>query len=448
MDTVRLEVPFRDLLLSLDPSILLVGGAVRDAILGKIPYDFDFLSEKAFDVAKEFSERIGGKSYHLRVTERRKTISVVKPPYTFDFSLLDTSLEENLRARDFTMNTVTCSLSEFRLFDPLNGVDDIRKRIIKVVSPFSFDIDPGRILRAFRFLILLDFKLEEKTSELIRKKRSLVKKLQPERIRFELYRIVPLNGAYKAISSMMKHSVLSEMIPELERCVGCSQNIYHAYDVWTHTLKALEFLENLEGYESLTQEERFVVKMALLLHDVGKPATKSGESPQEIHFYGHEGESARVVRKVSENLGFSKKEESSVERLVLYHMRPMEMAKRMEKGELSRREVERFIRKNEDILKLFYFVVISDIKAKGVDVERDVERAERFFEYLFDYYEKVYLPKKRKPIIRGRDLIEWGFTPSPLFREILSFVEEMELKGVIKTKEEAKKLVLSRWKPR
>lgn len=448
MDTVKLEVPFRDLLLSLDPSMLIVGGAVRDAIIGRTPYDFDFLSEKAFDVAKEFSEKIGGKSYQLRLTERRKTISVVKPPYTFDFSLLDTNLEENLRSRDFTMNTVTCSLSEFRLFDLLGGVEDIKRRLVRVVSPASFDIDPGRILRAFRFLVLLDFNIDRETSDLIKGKRSLVRNLQPERVRFELYRIIPLDGAHRAISSMMEHSVLSQLIPELERCVGCGQNIYHAYDVWTHTVKALEFLEDLEGYRELSQEEKFIVKMALLLHDVGKPTTKSGEKPEEIHFYGHEGESAKVVKKVSEVLGFSKKEESSIERLVLYHMRPMEMAKRMERGELSRREVERFIRKNEDILKLFYFVVISDIKAKGVDVEEDVRRAEGFFEYLFEYYEGVYLPKKREPLVRGRDLIEWGFTPSPLFREILSFVEEMELKGVIKSKEDAKKLVLSRWSPR
>ncbi len=448
MDTVKLEVPFRDLLLSLDSSILLVGGAVRDTLIGRTPYDFDLLSEKAFDIAREFSERIGGKRYQLRVTERRKTISVVKPPYTFDFSLLDTDLEDNLKARDFTMNTVTCSLLDLRLFDPLGGIRDIRGKIIRAVSPLSFDVDPGRILRVFRFLILLNFNIEEETSRLIGEKRSLVKGLQPERIRFELYRIIPLDGAYKAVLSMMEHSVLSELIPELGRCIGCTQNIYHAYDVWTHTVKALEFLEGLGGYRDLSDEERFVVKMALLLHDVGKPATKSGERPEEVHFYGHEGESAKVVERVSEALGFSKKEGSSIGRLVLYHMRPMEMAKRMDRGELSRREVERFIRKNEDILKLFYFVVISDIKAKGVDVEEDVARAERFFDYLFDYYEKVYLPKKREPLVRGRDLIQWGFTPSPLFREILSYVDEMELKGVIKTKEEAKKLVLSKWRPR
>ncbi len=449
---IKIPIPHKELLLQLDRDILLVGGAIRDFLLGRELFDYDFLSKNAYEVAELFSKEIGGKRYFLKVTDKRKTISVVKDGIMFDFSLLDSSLEDNLQSRDFTMNAMAYRIKDGMLFDPFGGLEDIERKIIRVINEKSLEVDPGRILRAFRFLVLLGFTMDDKTEEEIKSKKELLRNLQPERIRFELFRIFTLRkGISSALRKMMDMSVLGVLIPELTPSVGCTQNVFHRYDVWEHTLKSIDYAEDLEDEKSnivLTDSDRFILKFSLLLHDAGKPYTKSGFSPQEVHFYGHEGEGAKIAEKVAERFHLSNREKNFMVKLIINHMRPMEMAKKLKKGSLSRKEVERFLRKNEDVLYLLYLMVISDIRAKEVDVEKDERRAEEFFSYLFDYYHNTYLPKKKKPLVRGKDLIEWGFKPSPLFGEILRFVDEMELKGVISTKEEAKRLILSKWKPR
>ncbi len=444
-----LKVPYRDILLSLDRDILLVGGAVRDAVLGRPIKDYDFLSRDAYRVGEEFFRRIGGKLYRLRERGTRRTISVVKDGITFDFSLLSNGLLENLEERDFTVNAVSVRLKDMTVFDPLGGIEDIGRSLLRVCSSRSFDVDPGRILRAFRFVGAYGFLLTKDTVLEIEGKKELLRGLRPERVRFEFYKILTDGNADVSLGTMMDLSVLGVLFPELTPSSGCSQNRFHKYDVWEHTLVAMSSVFKALDVAPFPVEmddwKLFITRVSLMFHDAGKPYTKVVGEDGEIHFYGHEGKSREIALRASEVMGLSNKERDVLERLVIYHMRPMEMEKRRRRGELTRRELRRFLDRVGDILDLLYIVVASDIIAKGIDIEDDLEGARSLFSFLFDYYQSVYLPKKREPILRGRDLIEMGFEPSPLFGKILSSVEELELSGRITTKEEAKAFVMERW---
>ncbi len=447
--SIPLNIPYSDLLVSLDPDIVLVGGAIRDALLGREVKDFDFLSRNAYKVAESFAKAIGGKSYRLKERGTRKTVSVVKGDMTFDFSVLDEELHENLRKRDFTINAVSIYVKNMKVYDPLNGLTDIKNRVLKLCSEASIDIDPGRILRAFRFAGAFGFLLHKDTQMEIVRKKGLLRQLSPDRLKLEMFKILKEGKPVIALEKMMDLSVLGELIPELLPSVGCKQNRFHKYDVWKHTLVSIDSVEKaLQDPPfpvKLNDWKMFMVRLSLLLHDSGKPYTKSVGKDGEIHFYGHEGKSREIAENVAERFHLSKTEKDALTRLVLYHMRPMEMEKRRNEKKLTPREMRRFMDRVGDILDMLYVVVASDIMGKGINVEEDLERAKSIFATLHSYYVEEYLPKKRKPLVRGRDLIEWGFEPSPLFGEILSFLNAMEMEGKIKTKEEAKKIVFEKW---
>ncbi|MFH0859285.1 MAG: HD domain-containing protein, partial [Patescibacteria group bacterium] len=228
------------------------------------------------------------------------------------------NLEEDLSRRDFTVNAMALEIpisksQTSKLIDPFKGQEDLKKKIIRTVGdPLKrFNEDALRMIRAVRLAIRLGFSIEEKTSQAIKKNSDSLKIVSAERIRDELIKIIDSENAAQGIELLRELNLLKYVIPELEQGYKVSQNKHHIYDCYDHSLKSLEYAvkKNFNRY----------VRIAALLHDVGKPITKRGKG-KDATFYGHEVVGARMTQKILERLKFPKKDIEKITNLVRYHL--------------------------------------------------------------------------------------------------------------------------------
>ncbi|MEN8173453.1 MAG: DUF5678 domain-containing protein, partial [Chloroflexota bacterium] len=244
LDRVRAALPD-------DQTVYLVGGALRDALLGRPYRDLDFvLAEDALPAARRVADHLGAAYYSL--DDVRRIARVIYTDQDGDRQVLDFAtlrgpdLEADLRGRDFTINALAADIRQPQaLLDPLGGAVDIRAKILRACSPSAFGDDPVRILRAVRTAAALDFHIEPKTRELINPAISKLESVSPERLRDELFAIL---AGPRVASSMRALSVLGALeyvLPELLPLNGLVQSHPHTEDVWGHTLLTLEHLERL-----------------------------------------------------------------------------------------------------------------------------------------------------------------------------------------------------------
>lgn len=258
------------------------------------------------------------------------------------------SLREDVFRRDFTINTLLENLHTGERLD-LTGMAmaDLRAKIIRTpLDPaITFYDDPLRMLRAVRFAARFDFEIEPKTREGIMKDAYRLRPpaISYERIRDEFVKIVMLPGAKarRGLQMLLELNLLSQFLPEMVKMVGCRQGGWHRYDVWEHTLVALECLPESAG---------LALRLGLLWHDIGKPQTRT-EVDGQVHFYGHANVGAEIVHRIMRRLKFSNEEIEAVTTLVRLHMRPGEY-----RSDWSDAAVKRLIRECgpylEDLLTL------------------------------------------------------------------------------------------------
>ena len=234
------------------------------------------------------------------------------------------TIQEDLSRRDFTVNALAMALQtkdkspttgnkkEF-LIDPYGGQEDLKNKLIRAVgkSEDRFEEDALRMLRAIRFACQLDFEIESKTFEAIQKEANLLKHISVERIRDEFVKIIMTAKAAWGVQTLYEVGLLKYILPELLEGVGVSQNKHHIYTVWEHNVRALDY--------SAGKNYSLEVRLASLLHDVGKPKTKAGDGPNST-FYQHEYVGAKMTRKALENIKFPKNIVDYVTHLVRYHL--------------------------------------------------------------------------------------------------------------------------------
>lgn len=308
----------------------IVGGCVRDLLLGSEPEDWDVAtSAKPEEIQKVFPESFyenkfftvtvltkskNPKLKEIEITTYRKEAKYTDKRHPDEVRFAG-SLEEDLARRDFTVNAMAVGLSKAtrEIRDPFDGQKDLKTRTIRSVGDPQerFTEDALRMMRAVRFAVTLDFTIEDKTSQAIKKNAHLLEAISKERIREELMKIVMAERAAQGIELLRHLGLLKYIVPELEEGVGCSQNKHHIYDCYEHSLKSFDYAakNNFNKY----------VRLAALFHDIAKPRTKRGEGP-EATFYGHEVVSARMTRQILARLKFSKKEIEKIVKLVRYHL--------------------------------------------------------------------------------------------------------------------------------
>ena len=219
------------------------------------------------------------------------------------------TIEEDLSRRDFTINVIALRVKDRtqELLDPYEGQKDLKAKIIRAVRDPNerFNEDALRMMRAVRLSAQLGFGIEKITREAIIKNAALIKEISQERIRDELIKIIRSERAAGGMELLYEVRLLTYIMPELAEGYGVTQNKHHKYTVWEHNVKSLEY--------ATQKNYSFEVRLASLLHDVGKPKTKRGEGP-DATFYGHQVVGARTARKILERLHFPKE---SVEKIVL-----------------------------------------------------------------------------------------------------------------------------------
>jgi poly(A) polymerase len=412
--------------------LYLVGGIVRDRLLDLAPdEDIDIVLEgDAAQLAAFLHE--SGVAEHPPVTFQRFGTAMVsvqgtqveivgarkesydrasRKPSTRPGSLLDDVLR-----RDFTINTLLQNLHTGEVLDLTGQAHaDIRDHVIRTPRDplLTFDDDPLRMLRAVRFATRLGFAIDPQTYSAIRERAPRLSIVSAERIRVEFTKIVMSPDASLGLEMLRETGLLDVFAPELSAMHEVTQNAYHLYDVWTHTLKTLE---------SIPTDLGIIVRLAALLHDVGKPETRSIDEHGVAHFYRHEVVGSKIAGRLLKRLTFSNAEAEKVTFLIALHLRVGEYNK-----EWSDTAVRRLIRDVGDRLEDLIRLTVADKTAANpamehVDIDAFRERVRQVTEALSGH-------KIRSPL-NGREIIEaLGLEPGPQVGAAKAYLETQIVEG-------------------
>ena len=307
----------------------LVGGAVRDSIMGFTPKEYDIATNaKPEDVQRIFKYTIptGIKhgtilvildDMHVEITTFRSdgNYSDGRHPDKVEYTA---SIEDDLPRRDLTINAMAYNISDGNLIDMFDGMKDIKNKIIRSVgNPYErFTEDGLRIMRAIRFATRLNFNIEKETFDAICHSTGMLASIAYERIREEFNGILISDNPFRGIELLRKTGILALIMPELMQGFGVAQNRFHKYDVYYHILHTIQAVEPLE-----TEELTLLVRLAALFHDIAKPMVQKKISKQEEPvYYNHEVVGANVAKKVMRRLKYSNAEIDFVTLLVRQHM--------------------------------------------------------------------------------------------------------------------------------
>ncbi len=310
-----------------------VGGCVRDFILEREPYDWDITTNaKPEEIQKVFKKSVYENDFGTVAinteskNERLKIIEIttyrIEEKYTDkrhpDIVKFTNKIDDDLSRRDFTVNAMALQITNYKLqitkiIDPFNGQKDIKNKIIRAVGePYKrFNEDALRLMRAIRFAVQLNFAIEEKTAEAIKKNSNDIVAISKERIRDELIKTIMTKNAKTGIEMLHSFGLLKHIMPEFEEGWGVSQNKHHIYTVWEHNQLSLDWAAN--------HNYKLENRIASLMHDIGKPRVKKGEG-LDATFYNHEVVGAKMTAKILERLKFPKKFIEKVVLLVRYHL--------------------------------------------------------------------------------------------------------------------------------
>jgi putative nucleotidyltransferase with HDIG domain len=311
-----------------------VGGCVRDFLMGKEVRDWDLATDAVPPQIQNifpnsfYDNTFGTVGVPLEDIEEDEHKGVVEiTTFRTESSYRDhrhpeevvwgKNIEEDLSRRDFTMNSIAAEIMDDRTeyIDPFEGLKDIKNKLIRTVRDPDerFAEDALRLLRAVRFSSQLDFAIEEKTWESILKNARLISKISGERIRDELLKILASENPYQGIVMLNQTGMLDLIFPELAAGKGVSQarpGRHHKSDVFTHNIESLRHCPSLDP----------LVRLATLLHDVGKPFVRGEDDKGHVIFYNHEVKGAQIAYEICDRLRLSKKQKGKVIKLIRWHM--------------------------------------------------------------------------------------------------------------------------------
>ncbi len=419
-------------------ALYVVGGTIRDIVLGIEPKDYDFaVSGSGVSFARTFARKIKGAFVLLSKDEDEAR--VVKDEILYDFiGIGKRDIVYDLKRRDFTINAmaIDCDTSEF--LDPYKGMQDLNKGILRPTTDTSLEEDPLRVLRGFRFSLELDFELGNEFYK--HAKAVSLREVAAERIGYELLRIMAVPHSYKKILKMQELGLFTEIFPEAQKIIedaylwGHSLNTYYAIERLMHEGFFIKIEPEFSRYFSVPRRIP-LVKLAGLLHDVAKPDTfllKDGD----VHFYGHDTKGAKIVRILGyKRLKFSRSGVAMLTKLVKEHMRLHLLAT---STELTDRAIRRFFRDlNDD-----WFGAMMIAWADGYATAGWTRHLEDVFMRMIELKRKDDAKPKVERLVNGYDLITLGLKPGPKFKIILQELFDMQLEGKIATKEEGLRIAL------
>jgi putative nucleotidyltransferase with HDIG domain len=407
----------------------LVGGSVRDLLLGREPKDYDVATDAPPDqILRLFpdSKQVGAHFGVMLVSREGADVEVAT--FRSEHSYQDgrhpgqvkfeTDPRHDALRRDFTINALFQDPESGEVLDYVGGRADLDARLVRAIGDpeTRFGEDHLRLLRAVRFAAGLEFEIEAETMAAVRRMAKLIRKVSAERVRDELARILTEGAARRGFELLDESGLLVELLPEAAVMKGVEQpaEFHPEGDVWTHTLMML----------GLMRDPSITLALGVLLHDIGKPPTFRVED--RIRFDGHAALGAKMAVEILTRLRFSSEEIRRVETLVADHLRFKDVRKMREST------LKRFLRQPhfEELLELHR---LDCLASHGWLDKYDYLRAEL----------RELPPEQLKParLITGDDLIRAGYAPGPAFQRMLEAAEDAQLEKRISTPEEAMALV-------
>lgn len=462
--------------------IWLVGGAIRDRLLGLESMDYDFAVDgEARSIARRLADRLGGQYYDLdraRDTGRVIYANAGGGETSIDFARLrGQGIAEDLFWRDFTINALALGLSDpGQLIDPTGGLQDLKDHLLRACGPSSLQSDPIRCLRAVRFAFQFELQIEDDTLAQIRAFSPDLLQASDERIRDELFCIFDLPQPGRAMRLMDHLGLLSILFPELDALRGVQQPPPHEFDAWGHTLAVADRLglllevlapdhdpqnaselvwgeiayrlgrfgegihEHLERGISYDRKMRPLLFFAALFHDSGKSSCVTLKAGR-IGFIGHEAVGAKLACARAMVLKLSNAELQHLDRIIRHHMRPAHLA---HEPELTRRAVHRFYRQTGEAAIDVVLLSLADLLGKQTPpINADLLSAQIGVAQglLSAYFQPSGVGFNAPALVRGDELAEaLGIAPGPEIGRLLAAIEEARFCGEIESRHEALRL--------
>ncbi len=441
----------------------LVGGAVRDLLLRRSPRDLDVVVEAdAIQLGRRLEQETACKPVVLN--ERPAVVRLVwhAGAQVLDLLELEGTLDQDLRRRDCTVNAMALRLVPTdaglagELRDPLSGRDDLHARLLRMTSEHALTEDPVRVLRVFRLAAQLGFEVEDRTRSAIVRHADEVRRAAPERVQEELLLLLEATPCNQALRDCAASGVLLQALPELAPLRGLGENGYHHLDAWAHSLEVVEALDTLLlGEQPLLEPDVLaqaqallarpyltgctnvaLLKLAGLLHDVGKPATAT-QDERGLHFYRHDVLGAQVAEDIAARLRFSREAQRALALLVREHLRPGFLA---DLPASSERAVNRFFRRLGDQAVAALLLALADrLAARGPAATEEwlLRQARTVNTLAREYFRRAQQPAS-EPLLNGHDLMaRYDLQPGRLVGKALALLRRAQQEGQLRTRAEA-----------
>jgi putative nucleotidyltransferase with HDIG domain len=458
----------------------LVGGAVRDTLLRRPTRDYDFVvAGDALAGARSVAGALGGAFYPLDAERGVGRVVLIRDDgrVTLDISSLrGPDLLADLSARDFTLNALAVDLAQLRvLIDPLKGERDLQAKLIRACSPTAIADDPLRAIRAVRLAAELRFRIDKATLAQVRAQAHVLANVSAERRRDELLHCLAGPRPAAAIRSLDLLGLLPALIPELPALHGVTQSPPHVYDVWEHTLTVLDRLGevlaaldpvyNIDAVSDVTlglasvrlgrhrqalgqhlaaslnsdHPLRSLLLLASLLHDIGKPATRTVEPSGRIRFFNHDQVGARLTQERLTALRFSTEEVARVRAIVAHHLRPLNL---VSETDVTRRAIYRYFRQTGPAGIDVVMLSLADCLGTYGDRPPPVDEWNRLLDVcsqlLTAYFEAPAESIHPPVLLTGDELMgEFGVQAGPGLGRLLADLREAQAAGDVVDREAA-----------
>lgn len=459
-----------------------VGGFVRDALLGRPVSDVDLaVPDATQSLARDIAAHLDGRLVPLDAQQRVFRIVVHGEaadgsPQTWhvDLSTTDGGVEADLARRDFTVNALAvpaalagAPATDWHLIDPFHGRADLTDGVLRVVGPDAIASDPVRGLRAVRLAAQLGFAIDADTQRLIAEGASGLAAAAPERVRDELLDILAQPAVLNQLRLLDALGLLDAVLPELAPARGVSQPVEHYWDVFDHSLHTAEMVERVlePAFRAHDDAGRCIpwepwlddhfaeelsdghprstwLRLAGLLHDVAKPQTKRTEPSGRVRFLGHTTLGAEMTEGLLHRLRVSNRGVRTLAAMVESHLRPSQLA---QKGEVpTSRAVYRFFRELDDAAADTLYLSLADfLAARGPDLPMDEWQGHcDRVAYALQHRAPQDTLRQAPRLLDGHDLMRvFSLEPGPRFRPLLEMVREAQATGAVSTRDEALALV-------
>ena len=449
------HIPLIKELLPKNAKAYLVGGYVRDFLLKIKTYDADYalIGVDVIEFAKNFAKKIKGHFVLLDAENKIARVVLQDKIYSVDFAeCVGNSIESDLKRRDFSINAMAYDIKNEKIIDLFEGQKNLDQKIVRIFDEQNIFDDPLRILRAYRFASKYDFEIEPKSKKILEQNLKLMneKNIAKERIQREFLKLLEGKNSAKTLLEMRNNKFLYEIFEEMKELEKIPPNSHHHLDLIHHSIETVHQLENLVPQEQEWVKEcikndfipgisRFAfLKLAALLHDMGKPQTWEIEPSTGRHrFIRHDEIGAKIAFDMLKKLKYSKTQAKYIEKLIKNHIYPSHIIR----SDMTEKSVTKMFRRLEnETVDVLLLAKADRLSARGVEISDEI--VQKNIEGLALLLEKYKLSKETlKPLeklLSGNEIMEiLNINAGKELGEIIKNLKEAQLSGDVVSKEDA-----------